>query len=149
MGSGGKPQILGHAESNFPVSWSPDGKRILASETGRLYTMLVDGGPPELLGTEYEDLAAWSREDRYIYVIRNTGGKRELGRLDWRSGAFQPILEIPADWILATGAVASSGLSLAPDGKSLATTLQKFTGDIWILDGFEPPPTLWQRLWRK
>jgi serine/threonine protein kinase len=148
VGSGGKPEILAHAESNFPVSWSPDGKRILASETGRLYTMLVDGGPPELLGTEYEAMAVWSREDRYIYVIRK-GGKRELGKLDWRSGAFQPIVEIPADWILATGSVASNGLSLAPDGKSLATTLQKFTGDIWILDGFQPPPTLWQRLWRK
>lgn len=145
VGSGGRPEILAHAESNFPVSWSPDGTRILASETGRLYTMIVDGGPPELLGTEYEDMAVWSKEDRYIYVIRK-GGKRELGRLDWRSGVFQPIVEIPADWILATGAVASNGLSLAPDGKSLATTLQKLTGDIWILDGFQPPPTLWQRL---
>ncbi len=70
VGSGEPPEILAHARSDFSVSWSPDGKRLLASETGRLYTMLVEGGPPELLGTEYEALAAWSRDERYVYAIR-------------------------------------------------------------------------------
>jgi hypothetical protein len=111
--------------------------------------MLVDGGPPELLASEYEALAAWSREERGIYVIRNAGGKRQLGKLDWRSGAFQPILEIPANWTFGSDYNGTVGLSLSPDGKSLATTRAKQAGDIWILDGFQPPPTLWQRLWRK
>jgi eukaryotic-like serine/threonine-protein kinase len=149
VGTSGKPEILAHATSNFPVSWSPDGKHILASEAGRLYTMLADGGPPELLGAEYEALAVWSREERYVYVIRNADGKRQLGKMDWRSGVFQPIVEIPNEWIFEAMFYPSVGLSLAPDGKSLATTLQKNTGDIWILDGFQAPPTLWQRLFRR
>ena len=150
VGGSGKPEILAQALSWFPVSWSPDGKRILASEAnGRLYTMLADGGPAELLGTEYEPLSVWSREERYIYAIRKANGKRQLGKLDWRSGVFQPIVDVPAEWIFQAMFFPSVGLSLAPDGKSLATTIQKATGDIWILDGFQPPPSLWQRLFRR
>jgi hypothetical protein len=33
--------------------------------------------------------------------------------------------------------------SLAPDGKSFATTVAKTTSDIWILDGFSPPKRRW------
>jgi hypothetical protein len=33
--------------------------------------------------------------------------------------------------------------SLAPDGKSFATTVAKTTSDIWILDGFAPTKRRW------
>jgi len=31
------------------------------------------------------------------------------------------------------------GFSLAPDGKSFLTTLERENGDIWILEGFTKP----------
>jgi hypothetical protein len=108
--------------------------------------MPADGGQPEFLGKEYEPLAAWSRDMRFLYVIRNKDGKRELGKLDWKSGVFQPIVAVPLDWQAAGPVLGTSRLSLAPDGKSLATSIVKITGDIWILDGFQQPPSLWQRL---
>ena len=85
---------------------------------------------------------------RYIYAIRKANGKRQLGKLDWRSGEFQPLTEIPADWLINTPLAGAVRLSLSPDGKSLATTVAKRIGDIWILEGFQPPRTLWQRLLR-
>jgi len=41
-------------------------------------------------------------------------------------GAFPPISD-PLD-----------GLSLAPDGRSLLTSIVRLRGDVWLLSGFEP-----------
>jgi hypothetical protein len=68
--------------------------------------------------------------------------------LDWKSGAFQPITALPLGWTINSDALGSARMSPAPDNKSLATTIVKNTGDIWILEGFQQPPSLWQRLIR-
>ena len=94
-------------------------------------------------------MAVWSPDIRFIYAIRNEDGKRQLGRLDWQRGRFQSIVEIPTESVFATGLLGSIRLSLSADGRSLVTTLRKQIGDIWLLDGFAAPPTLWQRLWRR
>ncbi len=147
--AGGAPVVLADRPCDFAPSWSPDGSRILCSRENRLYTIPADGGPPVFLGTEYEPLATWSRELRFIYAIRRAAGKRELGRLDWQHGAFQPIVDVPKGWFLNVNDFGQVRLSLAPDGKSMATTALRGSGDIWILEGFQLPPNLWQRLWRK
>jgi Tol biopolymer transport system component len=149
IGAGGSPIVLSDQACEFAPAWSPDGSRILCSKDGVLYTISANGGSPELLGREYEPLAVWTRDMRYIYAIRNADGKRELGKLDWKGGAFQHVTNVPKEWFMNTEELGQVRLSLAPDGKSLATTVVKHTGDIWILDGFQQPPSLWQRLWRK
>jgi dipeptidyl aminopeptidase/acylaminoacyl peptidase len=149
VGAGDPPVILADSFCGFASSWSPDGGRILCGKNGRLYTIPSEGGEPAWLGEEYEPLATWSRDVRYIYTIRKADEKRQLGRLDWKGGAFQPIVDIPLEWVFRGTILQTISLSLSHDGKSLATTLQKPSGDIWILDGFQLPPTLWRRLWRK
>jgi hypothetical protein len=111
-----------------------------------LFTVSAEGGPREFLGKEYEPIAVWSRDIRYIYAIRNADGKRQLGKLEWKRGTFQAIIDVPVEWRFNTPAFLAVRLSLSSDGKSLATTVVRSTGDIWILDGFQSPPTLWQRL---
>ena len=149
IGAGGSPVVLSDQACEFVPSWSPDGSRILCSRNGVLYTISADGGSPELLGKEYEPLAAWTRDMRYIFAIRNAEGKRQLGKLDWKGGGFQPIIDVPKQWFMNTEELDQVRLSLSADGKSLATTVVKHSGDIWILDGFQPPRSLWQRLWRE
>jgi hypothetical protein len=39
------------------------------------------------------------------------------------------------------------GFSLAPDGKSFLTSLQRYHGDIWILEGFPQPAELFGKWW--
>ena len=50
--------------------------------------MPAEGGSAEFLGKEYEPIAPWSRDARCIYAIGNADGKRQLGKLEWRGGAF-------------------------------------------------------------
>lgn len=145
----GEPTILADAGCAFSPEWSPDSSRILCSKGGVLYTIPAEAGSREFLGKEYEPIAAWSREMRFIYTIRNANGKRQLGKLDWKGGKFQPLTDIPAEWTINTPRLGGARLSLSPDGKSLAATVIRPTGDIWILEGFQPPPTLWQRLLRR
>jgi serine/threonine protein kinase len=144
----GEPMFLADEGCAFSPAWSPDSSRILCSAGSVLYTVSADGGQREFLSKEYEPMAAWSREMRYIYAIRNANGKRQLGKLDWKSGAFQPLTDIPAEWTINTPRLGGARLSLSPDGTSLAVTVVRPIGDIWILEGFQPPPTLWQRLMR-
>jgi Tol biopolymer transport system component len=145
LGSGQSTILAKESCASAPV-WSPDSSRILCSAGNVLYTMPADGGQPEFLSKEYEPLAAWSREMRFLYAIRNRDRKRELGKLDWKSGSFQPIVAVPLEWKFAGPLLGTNRLSLAPDGKSLAATIVKTTGDIWILEGFQQPPSLWRRL---
>ena len=149
IGSSDPPAVLSDQACEFAPSWSPDGSRILCSRNGQLHVIPADGGPPQVLSRDFEPLGAWSGEMRYIYAIRNAEGKRQIGKLDWQSGVFQPLTSVPPEWFFNTDALGQVRLSLAPDGKSLATTVVRHTGDIWILDGFEPPPQLWQLLWSR
>ena len=149
IGGSGAPVILADQACGFIPSWSPDGGRILCSRDGILYTIPADGGAAEFLGKEYEPIAVWSRDARYIYAIRNAGGKRQLGTLDWRGGAFQPILDVPKQWFINTVAFGQVRLSLWTNGKSLATTIARGTGDLWILNGLQSPPGFFERLWRR
>ncbi len=149
IGGSDTPIVLADRACEFIPSWSPDGERILCSRDGVLYTIPADGGTAGFLGKEYEPIAAWSRDPRYIYAIRNTRGKRQLGKLAWREGAFQPILDVPKDWFINANSLGQVRLSLSPDGKSLATTVSRHTGVIWILNGLQAPPSLFERLWRR
>ncbi len=150
IGAGGAPMVLSDQACQFAPSWSPDGSRVLCSRDGVLQIIDAEGGASEvLLGKEYEPIAVWSRDIPFIYAIRNTEGKRQLGKLEWRRGTFQPIVDIPREWLINTSELDQVRLSLASDGKSLVTTVAHNNGDIWLLDGFQPPPNLWQRLWRK
>jgi hypothetical protein len=65
-GSDEKPIILGGQPCGFIPSWAADGSRILCSADSVLYTISAEAGAPEFLGKEYESIAVWSRDIRYI-----------------------------------------------------------------------------------
>jgi dipeptidyl aminopeptidase/acylaminoacyl peptidase len=128
-------------------AWSPDGAWIACGRPPMgLDLVPANGGPPRFLGQQYEPLAAWSRDPDRLYVIRTSEGRRALGELIWRSGAFRPISPIPADFEINSAISWGGRLSLSHDGKSLVTAVSRATGDIWILDGLRPPRTWWQLL---
>jgi hypothetical protein len=66
-----------------------------------------------------------------------------LDAIDVRTGAARKIADLGSglNFGLAVNFMLSG--SLAPDGKSFATTVAKTTSDIWILDGFAPTKRHW------
>ena len=127
--------------------WSPDGKWISCGvdEKG-LHLIPSEGGDARPLGQQFEITAAWSKESNHMYVIRNSGGMRELGSLDWRTGAFQKLNDIPRDFVISSGTSWTARMALTRDGRSLLTAVQRQTGDIWILDGLRAPQPFWKRI---
>jgi WD40 repeat protein len=128
-------------------AWSPDGAWIACGRQPMgLDLVPANGGAPRDLGAQFESVAAWARDANRLYVIRASGGRRELGELTWRTGAFRRISDIPPDFAISNNMSLAGRLSLSYDGKSLVTAVSRATGDIWIADGIRPPQTWWSRL---
>ena len=128
-------------------AWSPDGVWIACGRQPMgLDLVPANGGEPRFLGTQYEPVAAWSRDSKRVYVIRASEGRRELGELTWESGHFRAISQIPADFEIGTVMSWAGRLSVSYDASALVTAVSRATGDIWILDGLRPPQAGWQAL---
>ena len=106
----------------------------------------AEGGPPKLLGGPYEAHAVWSRDSEHLYLIRDSGGRREVGQLNWRTGLFQPLNVLPPDFVITQASQYAGRISLSYDGRALVATVLRATGDIWILDGLQPPKPPWKRI---
>jgi hypothetical protein len=128
-------------------AWSPDGAWIACSlgPTG-MSLIPSGGGPPKHVASGYEPHVVWSRDGEHLYLIRRSGDQREVGKLSWRTGTFQPLNRLPQDFVLSGSGTHAGRMSLSYDGRALVTTVARATGDIWILDGFRPPRPFWKRM---
>ena len=93
------------------------------------------------LGETYRG-AGWSNDGKLIYNTRRAGERVIIERVDPTTGKRDKLTEFPPD-----GPFPQASLSVSADGKSIAFTAAAGDGDIWILDGVQPPRTLWERLW--
>jgi Tol biopolymer transport system component len=119
--------------------WSPSGDWIAVPSARGVELVSPDGKKQRVLQGLNGAALAWSRDSKTIYGLTfqsqqpslsaidvATGGVRKVA--DYRLG-FQPLLENTY-----TGSVR---LSMAPDGKSVATATAVNQSDLWILDGVE------------
>ncbi len=114
-------------------SLSPDGKWVLLAEmdnTSWLPCRLVpfDGssagrqvGPP---GAGCVDVA-WSPDGNWMYLVSSAGGRHHLWRQKFPDGAPQQ---------LTSGATEEDGLAMAPDGRSLITSVGNAESTLWVHD---------------
>jgi len=89
--------------------------------------------------------AIWSHDGEAVYS--NTSFNHEIVKIDWKTGAITTVARYPATLRFTSRSGGTRPFSLSPDGKSLAATVAWSEGDIWILEGFEPPCTFWESLW--
>lgn len=139
LGSSDKPEPL--AKEPCMPSWSPAGDWIMC--TGATLKLISpDGAQVRELGGRFLG-SGWSNDGKQIYTTRRDGGVVILERLDPATGKSEKLTECdPADGPCPVGR-----LSVSFDGKSIVFTAEAGDADIWILDGFKPPRTLWERLW--
>ncbi len=110
-----------------------------------LYSPLLPAPTPITDPAVSRDGLAWAGDGKSLYVLGRSEGRTALYSFNIASGASRHIVAL-RDYRGAS-ALAGARLSLAPDGKSLAISVLEQDGDIWILDGFQPPRSFWERLW--
>jgi serine/threonine protein kinase/Tol biopolymer transport system component len=133
--SGGKPQQIATGTFTVRPQWSPRGDWITFRDRDGLKVVSPDGARSELLSDEtgWQQTAGFSQDGAKVYAMR----------LDSKHHLLLEGIEIASkrrtvvsDFGRQAGV---HGYSLAPDGKSFLTTLEKSRGDIWLLEGFPQP----------
>jgi len=120
-----------------PAQWSPDGAWIACATGTGVELVSPDGKTHRTVGKR-RAFIAWSRDGKEIYALgRVEGGKWRFGAIDVKTGAERAIDEYGPETQFATAFNPAFPMSLAPDGKSLATSVVNVHSDIWMLEGFE------------
>jgi eukaryotic-like serine/threonine-protein kinase len=148
-GSDRGPSFLGPGCGAAPA-WSPDGRWIACAVRNESAILLIspDGKEsrklpsPARTGAQ-QFVTVWSRDSSTIYVASSSSDPARLDAIDIRTGAARKIADLGSGINFEMSVNFMLSGSLAPDGKSFATTLAKTTSDIWILDGFSPPKRRW------
>jgi len=119
-------------------AWSPSGKWIACEGRHSIELVSPDGKARRTLPAlgSYDGALTWSRDSSTLFGVPVHGGRTSLVALDVRSGKVRKIAEYDPDLVLGAQYGGALRLSLAPDGKSLATANFKSQHDLWILDGF-------------
>jgi len=109
------------------------GLGIACLTTDGLTLISEDGRESRVLSKDRWLVFGWSGDGKTLYGIKWSGGrKRVIASMDVASDEEKVIGELP----LPAGSEVR-GFSLAPDGKSFATSASRPSGSIWLLQGFE------------
>ena len=115
--------------------WSPDGNWLTWLSNDGLSLVSPDGRHTELLSGEtgWQQAAGFTKDGAEVVGIRqNENHHFVIEAIEIRSKRRRIILDMGPQ-------VSVHGFSLAPDGKSFLTALEREHGDIWILEGFPKP----------
>jgi Tol biopolymer transport system component len=125
--------------------WAPDGAWIAYNGHGGLSIVSPDGKSTRVLHEQTWMAFTWSADSQRVYGLRQSDDFKHLTftSIDVRSGTEHvlgrdfmplPVSEQPV-----------RGLTRVSPTTFLAAIV-KVRSDVWLLEGFQPPPTLWDRL---
>lgn len=147
IGSSDPPVVLRtDGVANAAPHWSPNGEWITwETEAGFAIVSAKDGSQQRRLGSSAWIVHTWSGDSSAIYGIKETEDLRlKLLRLSM-SGAEQPLRDLGPSVPVNNP---FRGLSLAPGGDRLLTSVARLRGDLWLMERFKLPPGILERLWR-
>jgi Tol biopolymer transport system component len=128
-----------------PVQWSPDGSWIAYNGQSGLSVVSPDGQSTRVLHEEPWMAFAWSEDSRRLYGIRPSDDLQHLTftSVDIRSRAEHVLgpdfMPLPVSGTPVRGFTRVSSTTFL-------TSIVRVRSDVWLLEGFQPSPTLWDRL---
>ena len=153
VGSTDAPQVIlrgGAAESKTwccVPQWSPTGDWIAFVANDGVRLVSPDGSHQRLLSSITPHALAWSRDGSQVYAISVENDRRStVSSIDQITGAAKTIRRFDRDVVFATPQNPGLRASLSPDGASLLTTVLRTRSDIWMLEGFDQPQGILDRL---
>jgi hypothetical protein len=127
------------------VQWAPNGRWIAYNSRNGLSIVSPDGKEKRVLHEETWMAFTWSADSDRIYGIRPSDDSSHLTftSVDIRSGA-EHVLG-PDSMALPVSAQPVRGFTRVSATTFLAS-IARVRSDVWLLEGFQPPRTLWNRL---
>jgi Tol biopolymer transport system component len=127
-----------------PVQWAPSGTWIAYNARDGLSLVSTDGKSRRVLHEETWMAFAWSADSQRVYGIRASDDATHLTftSIEIRSGA-EHVLG-PNFMPLPVSAQPVRGFTRMSPTAFLASIVQ-VRSDVWLLQGFQPSPTLWER----
>jgi Tol biopolymer transport system component len=95
-------------------------------------------------------MVAWSRDSQTLFSLGQDNSKWFLSSIDVKTGNEKTILTMGPEQRFWGDISNTSMISLSPDGKSITATSTMIKSDVWVLDGFPRPRSVFRRLlwWR-
>jgi Tol biopolymer transport system component len=130
-----------------PLDWSPTGEWLACDTPDATALFSPDGAKSKSLPTVHPAALVFSRDGRTIFAAGKDRGRAFLKSIDVATGAVRVLADYGPELTISGGLPFHTRLSMAPDGKSLATSAVTMKSDLWLLDGY-PMPRPWWKLWR-
>jgi Tol biopolymer transport system component len=137
--------VISDLEAFSPVQWSPSGEWIAYNSDNGVALVTPDGKTTRPLHEQSWMAFAWALDSQRLYGIRQSDDFQHLTftSVDVRSGAERVIgadfLPVPLASRIVRGMTRTSSTTFV-------ASIVKVRSDVWLLEGFLPPPTLWERL---
>jgi Tol biopolymer transport system component len=125
--------------------WSPDGGWIAYNGRGGLSLVSPDGKAGRVLREQTWLAFTWSADSQRLFGVRLSDDFKHLTftSVDIRSGAERVLG--PDVMPLPISSQPVRGFTRVAPTTFLASIV-KVRSDVWLLEGFQPVPTLWERL---
>jgi len=129
------------------AEWTPKGDWVAAPSKDGVILLGPDGKNRRILRKPAFAAMTWSRDASILYGLEETAAGQRIVAVNVGHGGEKELARIPSGLRLGSIWIPGTKMSLSPDGKSLAATTVRQTGDVWLLENFDRP-SLWQRLFR-
>ena len=156
VGSTAPPDLVTYFGFPSPVRWSPRGDWIAFDDDRKLRIVSPDGKQNRIVSQRQWETYGWSKDGASLYgVAINQDRRLILGRIDIATAKETKISDLgPApsaafDVGLSYGQFPFRGFSLHPDGKSFLTSIFRMKSQIYLMEGFDRPVRLIDRLWTR
>jgi serine/threonine protein kinase len=152
VGANSPGEILAYMSRLEPVRWSPRGDWIAYRDGDNLRVVSPDGKRNRVVSEKPWEVFGWSKEGAVLYGIRFDERRHQiLGRVDVESTKEITVADlgpVPAAFYLSDSlnTFAYRGFSLRPDGKSFLTSVLSVKTQIYLLENFDKPVRLIDRI---
>jgi WD40 repeat protein len=128
--------IAGAPTRLTPLEWSPAGDLLACEARDGVRLFSPDGQRHKTLPVMGSTAIAFSKDGGTLYAAGHEDGRTLLKAVTVATGAVREIAMHTGDMTISGGSTYRARLSLAPDGKSLATSAAGRKSDLWLLEGY-------------